>query len=115
MDTPVLIYDGDCGFCRRSVARLRKITGERIEYAPFQEVAGNFPQIPRVRFEEAVHLIDPDGRVSSGAEAVFRTLAYGGRTSLLWLYRHLPGFRGVSEWAYRWVAEHRVHGSCPVR
>ena len=115
MDKPVFIYDGDCGFCCRSIARLRKITGERIEYAPFQEVASRFPHVSPQHFEEAVHLIEPDGSVTSGAEAVFRTLAYSGRTSLLWLYRHLPGFRGVSEWIYSFIARRRVHESCPVR
>ena len=114
MRKPLLIYDGDCAFCKRWVTRWRRLTGEHVDYAPFQEVASQFPHVPPQHFEKAVHLIEPDGSVTSGAEAVFRTLAYGGKTVPLWFYRHLPGFHGVSERVYRWVAEHRAHGSCPL-
>ena len=33
---PLLLYDGDCGFCRLWVSRWRGITGEHVDYEPFQ-------------------------------------------------------------------------------
>jgi hypothetical protein len=36
----------------------------------FQKEAANF--IPLDRFQQAAHRVEPDGRISSGAEAVFR-------------------------------------------
>jgi predicted DCC family thiol-disulfide oxidoreductase YuxK len=105
---PLLLYDGACAFCRAWIARWRHWIGDRIEYAPYQEAAGRAPGIPRERFAHAVHLIEPDGRHSQGAEAVFRSLAHApGRGLGLWLYRFAPGFAGVSEWCYRQVARHR--------
>jgi lipase maturation factor/DCC1-like thiol-disulfide oxidoreductase len=67
-----------------------------------------FPGMPQAAFDEAVHLIEPDGRLSRGAEAVFRALAYAPRKGgWLWAYRTIPGFRALSEWGYRAVASHR--------
>jgi len=48
----VLIFDGDCTFCRSWVARWQQATGDRVEYAPSQDVAERFPEIPRERFKE---------------------------------------------------------------
>ena len=74
---PVMVFDGDCGFCRRWIARWQHATGDRIEYAAFQDDASRFPGVPREQFAQAVHLVEPDGRVTRGAEAVARTLALG--------------------------------------
>ncbi|MEK7824149.1 MAG: lipase maturation factor family protein, partial [Candidatus Eisenbacteria bacterium] len=105
---PLLLYDGECSFCRAWIARWRRVIGERIEYAPYQDAASRVPAIPRERFAHAVHLVEPDGRHSQGAEAVFRSLAHApGHGWGLWLYRFLPGFAPASEWCYRRVARHR--------
>jgi predicted DCC family thiol-disulfide oxidoreductase YuxK len=116
---PLLIFDGDCGVCRFWVARFRVRSGEAVDYEPFQtpEITPRFPEIQRERFVHAVHLIEPDGRVSDGAEAVFRLLSVGGpdlgvarrtwsRVALV-AYDHIPGARAISERAYRLVADHR--------
>jgi predicted DCC family thiol-disulfide oxidoreductase YuxK len=108
---PLLVFDADCGFCRTWVARWRRLLGDRVACEPFQTAAARFPSIPRSRFRHALHLILPDGTVYQGAEAVFRSLAMAPQPShygkLLQLYERLPGARPVSEWGYRWVANHR--------
>ncbi len=105
---PLLVFDGDCNFCRRWISRWRKTTGELVDYLPFQDplVAERFPEVPREFFEQAVQLIDPDGWVYGGAEAVMRTLACSKRWPL-WVYRKVPGARFIAERAYRFVAQHR--------
>jgi predicted DCC family thiol-disulfide oxidoreductase YuxK len=105
---PLLIYDGDCSFCRLWIDRWRVLTGDRVAYAPFQQVADQFPDIPRERFAQSVQLILPDGETFSGAHAVFRTLTYApGMGWMLALYLQLPGLRILCEWGYRLVARHR--------
>ena len=105
---PLFVFDGTCGFCRKWVARWRRATGDRVDYAPFQEAAARFPEIPPERFAAAAQLIEPGGRRSEGAEAVFRSLAQApGRGWPLWLYDHVPGFAAVSDWCYRRIARHR--------
>jgi predicted DCC family thiol-disulfide oxidoreductase YuxK len=104
---PLLVYDGECGFCRLWIERWKFYTRETVDYAPFQEAANRFPEIPPEKFQRSVQLIEHGGRVSSGAEAVFRTLAYANQKWFLRAYRSLPGFRAVSEWFYRLVARNR--------
>jgi lipase maturation factor 1 len=107
---PLLVFDGDCGFCRRWITRWQSATDDAVEYLPFQDesVARRFPEIPRQSFEHAVQLILPDGRVLSAARAVFGLLALGGRERwLLWCYQKIPPFAWLSEWTYKQVAAHR--------
>jgi predicted DCC family thiol-disulfide oxidoreductase YuxK len=107
-EKPLLVYDGDCSFCRLWIDRWRALTGDRVRYAPYQEVAEQFPEIPREAFARAVQLILPGGEVVSAAHAVFRTLAFApGRAWMLWLYQHLPGAPFVAESFYGFVARHR--------
>jgi predicted DCC family thiol-disulfide oxidoreductase YuxK len=93
---PLLIYDGKCGFCKIWIDYWRKLTGDRVEYAPSQEVGERFPHISKKEFSEAVQLVRVDGTVVSGARAVFETLGY----------KKVP-FAPVMEWGYRIVAGHR--------
>ena len=105
---PTLVFDGDCGFCRRAVRYLMGVTAERVKFRPYQEAAQDFPAIDPVRFKESVVLMLPDGRVCYAAQAVFETMQLGGKGLLIWCYRYLPGFRRVSEAIYRWVARNRL-------
>jgi predicted DCC family thiol-disulfide oxidoreductase YuxK len=104
---PLLVWDGDCGFCRRSVEHLRARVGDRIEFEPYQTAHARFPDIPVEAFASAVHLVEPDRRVSRGAEAIYRALALGGQGLPLLAYRWAPGFAFLSELGYRGVAAHR--------
>ena len=110
-ERPLVIFDGDCSFCRAWVDRWRQITGERADYVAFQEIGEQFPEIPREAFKASVQLILPDGEVFSAAHAVFRLLALvPGRSVPLWLYERVPAFRPVSEAGYRLIARHRSLG-----
>jgi predicted DCC family thiol-disulfide oxidoreductase YuxK len=106
---PVLIFDGDCGFCRLWIERWRAATGDRVEYLPSQKAAARFPKLTAEQLSEAVHLVEPSGRTCRGAEAVFRSLAFAGgfRRLGLALHERLPPFRLASEAAYRVVAANR--------
>ena len=105
---PLLVYDGDCGFCGYSVRYWKKLTGDRVDYKPYQEVAAQYPAIPIADFQRAVQFITPGGRRSSAAEASFLTLSQApGKGFWLALYRRLPGFAIISELVYAFIAAHR--------
>ena len=108
LDRPLLVFDGECPFCRAWVHYWECLTSDRVAYAPYQEVATRFPQISREEFASAVQLILPDGEVSSGAHAVFSVLAMEpGKRGALWSYEKIPGFAVVSEAVYCLFARHR--------
>ena len=113
---PLLLFDGDCHFCRRWIERWHEITADRIDYAPFQEAGARFPEIPPEEFERAVQLIETNGEVLRAAEAVYRSLSYGrGRRWLRWSYERLPGFAPISEFFYRQIARRRALASAGTR
>jgi len=104
----VMVFDGDCGFCRKWIARWQHLTGDRVEYAPYQQATDRFPQVAEDEFAKAVHFIEPDGTTCRAAHAVFRSLATApGKSWMLWSYKHVPLVKPVTERAYRFVANHR--------
>ena len=109
---PLLVYDNDCDFCRYWIAQWQHATGDRIDYAPYQEVASQFSEIPISAYESSVQLILENGTVFSGAAAVFRAL---NNSFFLWCYYHLFGFASVSEAVYRFVAQNRPFFSALTR
>jgi len=105
---PLLVFDGDCSFCRRWIARWRSLTGDAIDYEPSQTAAARFEHVPREEFGKSVFLFEPDGRTTRGAHAVFRSLALARQKRYLyWLYAHIPLFARFSELLYRLVARNR--------
>ncbi len=106
---PMLVWDGTCGFCKYWITRWHKITGQEVDYAPYQKVGNAFPQVDTSQFQEAVHLFEADGVVLRGAAAVTKTLTYGrGKWTFLhtW-YQGNPLFRGMCDHLYTWIARHR--------
>lgn len=105
---PLLIWDGNCGFCKYWVTRWEQMTGDDVQYAPYQEVSIRFASLMDADFRRAAYLIEPDGRAFRGMAAAYRTLAYGKRwTWLFRWYEKSKGFRALSDRLYRWIARHR--------
>ncbi len=106
---PILIYDGDCSFCKFWVERWKHVTGSAIDYAPYQEVSVQYPQIPKENFEKSIQLILPGGEVFAGAHAAFRSLAFNSNYAWpLVFYERFSPFQFLSELFYGFVAQNRV-------
>ncbi|MGB6604138.1 MAG: DCC1-like thiol-disulfide oxidoreductase family protein [Steroidobacteraceae bacterium] len=106
---PRLVYDGDCGFCGYWARYWHGLTGDSVDYKPYQQVAAQYPAIPVAAFQRAVQYIAPDGHHASAAEASFLTLSHApGKGIWLALYRKLPGFAPAAERAYAFTAAHRA-------
>ncbi len=115
---PLMLFDGDCHFCRHWIERWRQATGSAVDYEPFQKTAAVYPEIPSSAFERAVQLIEPDGQVFSGAEAVLRALACGDRWLADWmlrLYQRSRLFAAMADGAYAVVAQNRAFASAGIR
>jgi lipase maturation factor 1 len=107
---PVMIFDGDCGFCRFWIARWRRHSGDCIEYIASQEpaVRRRFPEIPQSAYDTSVQFVEPDGAVYHGAEAVLRSRVVFGKKLLAWIYYKVPGARAIFEFGYSFIASHRT-------
>ena len=73
----LLIFDGDCSFCRRWVKRWQSISGDLVDYEPYQTAATRVSQISIDQFKRAAYLVEPDGTI----RLVARAWAVRGRTA----------------------------------
>ncbi|HEV2319999.1 MAG TPA: DCC1-like thiol-disulfide oxidoreductase family protein [Verrucomicrobiae bacterium] len=107
---PILVYDADCNFCRYWARRWREDAANRGECISLQdgELGKRFPEVPRKEWEQAIHLIDTNGTVYAGAEAVFRFRARNRHHRTLYkLYARSRVFAAISEVIYRFVSHNR--------
>ena len=74
-DRPLVLYDGECGFCGRIVKRWLLKSNKRIDVMPYQALGERLPAIDRTECAKAVHLLDNDG-LHKGARAVLRIRAH---------------------------------------
>lgn len=110
METPksFIIYDSDCGFCQNSIATLRSIVGDQINYVPRINLADGEYGISKQKSNGAIQFVETNKQVYSGAHAIFKALSYkSGWEIWLKLYNHLPGFKLISEAVYKVVAKYR--------
>jgi predicted DCC family thiol-disulfide oxidoreductase YuxK len=120
-----VLYDGNCGLCRASVARLRRIDrGGRLELLDLHEpsVSARFPQLIREEAMRLMQAVDPAGKVYSGVDAWARIgQALPGWRLFAWLLL-VPGihlvagqiYASVARNRYRWNRELCADGSCTV-
>lgn len=106
---PVLVYDGDCGFCTSCVRVVKRIGVDA------HLVAWQFADLPGLGLTEsaasgALQWIEPDGRIRSGHHAVAALLLRaGGLWALAGRVILLPGISRVAAQLYRLIAGNRDH------
>ena len=108
---PLVIWDGDCHFCRRWIERWREQTGNRVEYESSQRIAPRFPEIVSAEFERSLVLVLPSGEVYRGAEAAVRSLGFARHAWLLRIYKDVAAVASISDAAYQFIAKNRQLGS----
>lgn len=105
----LIVFDGDCGFCQWSVARLLR-----------RDRKGQFEAVARLRLPESLRtpellsrsagevvVIQRNGQVLGGASAVFFILSQTG-WGLFAQILMLPPWIWVAQAGYRWVARNRL-------
>ena len=119
----VLLYDGECALCRKSVAILQRLDWlRRIQYQNCRETeklpTSAVPLLPQQLLEQ-MHLLTPDRRRVYRGFRAFRWLAW--RMPLLWVVApllYIPGVPMIGQRIYLWVARNRFqlvpcdHGQC---
>jgi predicted DCC family thiol-disulfide oxidoreductase YuxK len=114
----VILYDGHCRLCRGGAKQLERMLGSHgTELRSFRDegVLDVFPGISPERCEKKMQLVQADGRVFEGAEAVVQALGRRPLGKLLFVY-YVPGLKQVADWLYRLVARYRFRiagRACP--
>jgi predicted DCC family thiol-disulfide oxidoreductase YuxK len=103
----LVIWDGECGFCRRSVEWvLRRDRKGALRAAAYQECEAWLPEPVWRLSRTQAHLRSPEGRYWGGGAAAIRLAGLLGHP---WLERllGLPPLRLLTELGYRTVAGNR--------
>ncbi|MBA0050842.1 DUF393 domain-containing protein [Streptomyces sp. AJS327] len=115
---PVLVYDGDCGFCTSCAHRAQRLVRPRCTVVPWQLVDLADLGVSEERAAREVLWVTPPGTVYGGAQAVAKALlsAGGGWAVLGGALRGLPPLRWAAHAVYRLVAanRHRLPGGTPA-
>jgi predicted DCC family thiol-disulfide oxidoreductase YuxK len=113
-----VIFDGDCGLCRRSLKVLRATDIlKKFVYVDFHRediIQSQFPALVGSDFEHAMYAVDPSGKSYRGFFA-FKRLIWG--SPILWLLIpvfYFPGASFLGPKIYGWVARNRKHMYCKI-
>ncbi|PHQ32826.1 thiol-disulfide oxidoreductase DCC family protein [Rhodopirellula bahusiensis] len=122
----VVIYDGQCNFCKAGVKSLRRLDwgGNRLAFLSLHDerVRDRYPDLTQEQLMNQMYVIDQQGQRHGGADAV-RYLSR--RLPMLWLAApilHLPGTAKMWRRLYHEVAKRRYRlagkscdsGSCSI-
>jgi predicted DCC family thiol-disulfide oxidoreductase YuxK len=107
---PVLVFDGDCGFCTTSARLLHRwvVRDGSTRVAPWQRLELAELGLTADQCRAAVQWVGDGGQIASGHAAVAATLRAGRP-----VWRPIgallvaPGFSWVAARLYNWVATHR--------
>ncbi|MFA1550506.1 thiol-disulfide oxidoreductase DCC family protein [Actinomadura chokoriensis] len=107
-ERPVLVYDGDCGFCTSSVRFLERHVPVQATVVAFQFADLDALGTTAERAQHEVLWIDRDGRVSGGAQAIGRMMtAAGGLWRVPGTVMRVPPVSWAAHAVYRLVASNR--------
>lgn len=108
----VVLYDGDCPFCQRSVAILKKLDWlKKLEYQNARlvdQVPHTDPPLDPEELLKEMHLVPRAGRPVYRGFKAFRWMAW--RLPPLWIvapFLYIPGVPWVGNKVYLWVARNR--------
>jgi len=108
----VVLYDGECPLCQRSVAILKRLDWLRRLHCQNCRELDRLPPSPEPlalqRMLEQMHLVTPRRDAVYRGFGAFRWMAW--RLPLLFAFApllYLPGVPALGQRAYRWVAKNR--------
>jgi predicted DCC family thiol-disulfide oxidoreductase YuxK len=113
-DLPLLIFDGDCGFCTASVRWGQRWIKRMPVATPYQQLDLGLFGLSETDCTTAVQYVARDQHVYAAHDAVSSLLLAAGRGWwVLGALMRLPGIHWLSGVVYRWVARnrHRLPGA----
>ncbi|WP_442789936.1 thiol-disulfide oxidoreductase DCC family protein [Nocardia sp. CDC160] len=114
---PLLVFDGDCGFCTASVEFIRTHIKPTVDFTPWQRADLPALGLTEEQAQRAVQWVDANERRSAGAGAVARLLL---RASLPWRILGalllIPPLSWIAAGLYRLIADnrYRLPGGTPA-
>ena len=105
-DRGLLLYDGECGFCSRSVRMLERFARTPFEKRPSREVLATLPEEVALTVSGQMLWLESDGTIWGGSQALLCALRATGWPFLAFLLGN-PVVRPFTRAGYRIVARLR--------
>ena len=107
-DRGLLIFDGQCGFCRRWVRYMESWLRKHPKAVAWQSLTLSNFGVTEAQCSEAVQFVSRTGKVSSGSDAAAQVLRIAGFPfNIAGLVLLIPGIKWTAQRAYKWVANNR--------
>ncbi len=108
----IVLYDGQCAFCLRSITTLKKLDWlHKLRYQDARDVEKipvTEPPLDPQRLLDELHLVPPTGHKVYHGFGAFRWMSW--RLPLCWLIApllYLPGVPWIGNKIYLWIAKRR--------
>lgn len=102
----IVLYDGNCGFCRLSKNMAKKLDWLRnLEWIELERYQGVL--FSQEELESEIHLVTSSGKVLRGFSAIRRILWQLPLTTILSLLLYLPFAKWFGDRVYAFVAKYR--------
>ena len=116
---PVVIYDGRCGICAGNLKWLHRLDWfHRFDDMPYQadELLRFFPHLSLEQCEQTLHLVFPNGRTYTGADAFRHVFMRMPLTFLLGVFASIPPLPWLLRKLYPVIARnrYRIGGTCEL-
>ncbi len=103
---PIMVWDGECEFCRLCADRFKSAGTGKVEFIPFQDLHSKYPKAPQLDYKKSVVFFSKNG-IRSGAAAIYGYYSEIGLQWPLMLYKRLNVFSKISEILYQFIANNR--------
>ncbi len=111
---PILIYDGDCNFCKMWICILQEWNNNTLKFSPYSEFQKQHPHFQNQNLHQAVQLFQEDHIIAHGANAIFKALSLATKPLirkygilLEKAYARFSLFQKCADFTYNLVARHR--------
>ncbi len=105
-DCNLIIWDGKCDFCRKSVDWLLSKRAGKFLAVPYQELRQFLPEEVLENCPRQFYLRKPDGKYLGGGEALLEVIRVSGCEMTAAILK-LPGLRQVTGLVYKFIAGKR--------
>ena len=106
----IVIYDGDCGICKRFQQFLKQIDWlNHFHCRPLQDnvLYKEYPFLNPTKCCEEITLVSKSQKIYSGGDAIIKILSGLPLTAVIGWICHLPPLRWFVHWIYLKIAKNR--------
>ena len=86
--SPIIVWDGECDFCRLCADRFKSLAKDNIEFITYQEIFNKYTKAPELDYKKSVVFFTKKDTYK-GAAAVFGFYNEIGKKLPIWLYLKL--------------------------